>query len=206
MWIRNRQNGPDDGRGSGMKEAADTAARDSGGFFGDRRGSVMVIVAVSTAALMGLMALGIDLGALFNARSEAQRAADAAALAGASAFLDVDQSSVVRTAESRARDYATENEIRNAPIAESDVSVWVDTDSATVRALVRRAGVSTWFARLFGIDSVDIGAEATAWAGEAGAAQCVKPFAVPDMWEETTDDTNGNRIWDPGERWRFRRR
>ncbi len=30
-----------------------------------------------------------------------------------------------------------------------------------------------------GSTTVDIGAEATAWAGEAGAAQCVKPFALP---------------------------
>jgi hypothetical protein len=31
----------------------------------------------------------------------------------------------------------------------------------------------------------------------------VKPFAVPDMWQETSDDVNGNRIWDDGERWKY---
>jgi hypothetical protein len=31
----------------------------------------------------------------------------------------------------------------------------------------------------------------------------VKPFAVPDMWEETADDLNGNRVWDAGEQWRY---
>lgn len=169
----------------------------------DERGAVMLVVAVTAVALMGMMALGIDLGALFNARSEAQRAADAAALAGASAFLDVDNTLVVREAETRARTFATSNEIRNEAIAPEDVEVWVDTDSATVRAFVRREGLPTWFARVLGIDSVDVGAEATAWAGQAGAAQCVKPFAIPDLWEETTDDTNGNRIWDENERWRY---
>ena len=54
----------------------------------DQRGSVMVVVAMSMTALLAMLALGIDLGALFNARSEAQRAADAAALAGASALLE----------------------------------------------------------------------------------------------------------------------
>ncbi|MGD2047794.1 MAG: pilus assembly protein TadG-related protein, partial [Gemmatimonadota bacterium] len=54
----------------------------------DERGSVTVIVVAAMAALLAMLALGIDLGGLFNARSEAQRAADAAALAGASAFLE----------------------------------------------------------------------------------------------------------------------
>ena len=43
----------------------------------DERGSVTVIVALSMTAIIALLALGIDLGGLFNARSEAQRAADA---------------------------------------------------------------------------------------------------------------------------------
>lgn len=169
----------------------------------DQRGSVSVIVALSMSALLALLALGIDLGALFDARSEAQRAADAAALAGASAFLDFQQSQAHQAAVSRATEFATGNSIRSEPIAAEDVSVAVDVDASTVRARVRRDGVPTWFARLVGIDSVDIGAEATAWAGSAGAAQCVKPFAVPDMWEERSDDLNGNRIWDEGERWSY---
>lgn len=169
----------------------------------DDRGSVSVIVALSMSALLALLALGIDLGALFDARSEAQRAADAAALAGASAFLDYQQDQARQAAVQRAVEFATSNEIRSEPIAAEEVTVSVNLDSATVRAHVRREAVPTWFARLFGIDAVDIGAEATAWAGQAGAAQCVKPFAVPDLWDETTDDANGNRIWDEGERWSY---
>ncbi len=169
----------------------------------DERGSVTVLVALSMTALVGLLALGIDLGALFNARSEAQRAADAAALAGASAFLDYQQAQARGEAVDRAVEFATSNEIRNQPVAPEEVSVWVNLDSSSVRAAVRRDGVPTWFARLLGFDAVDIGAEATAWAGAAGAAQCVKPFALPDMWEETSDDSNGNRLWDEGEQWRY---
>ncbi|MDX1494479.1 MAG: pilus assembly protein TadG-related protein [Longimicrobiales bacterium] len=169
----------------------------------DERGSVTVMVAISMTALVALLALGIDLGALFDARSEAQRAADAAALAGASAFLEYQESQARTVAIQRATDYATSNEIRSEPINSEEVSVWVNLDSSTVRAAIRRNGIPTWFARLVGIDSVDIGAEATAWAGESGTAQCVKPFAVPDMWEETTDDLNGNRLWDEGESWSY---
>ena len=169
----------------------------------DERGSVTVMVALTITAVIALLALAIDLAALFDARSEAQRAADAAALAGASAFLEYQQDYARGVAVDRAVEYATSNVIRGEPVAAEDVTVTVNEDSATVRAHIRRAGVATWFARLFGVDAVDIGAEATAWAGEAGAAQCLKPFAIPDMWHETTDDLNGNRIWDEGERWRF---
>jgi hypothetical protein len=161
------------------------------------------MIAVSMTALIALVALGIDLGALFSARSEAQRAADAAALAGASAFLEYQEAQAYSEAVKRATEFATSNEILNTEIAREEVSIWVDMDSSTVRAAVRRNGVPTWFARLLGTDAVDIGAEATAWAGTSGAAQCVKPFALPDLWEETTDDTNGNRLWDEGEHWRY---
>ncbi|MCG6986957.1 MAG: pilus assembly protein TadG-related protein [Gemmatimonadetes bacterium] len=169
----------------------------------DEHGSVALIVVLGMAAFLGLLALGIDLGALFNARSEAQRAADAAALAGASAFLDTPPGQIQQTAVERAKQYASSNEIRNQPIDPADISVRVNLDSATVSVGVRRNGVPTWFARLVGIDSVDIGADATAWAGEAGAAQCVKPFALPDMWYEATQDLNHNRIWDPDEHWKY---
>jgi hypothetical protein len=169
----------------------------------DQRGSVSVTVAISMTALLAVLALGIDLGGLLNARAEAQRAADAAALAGASAFLEYQQDQAYQEAQRRAVDFAVQNEIRNERVRAEDVTVWVNTDSSTVRAAIRREGIPTWFARMFGVDQVDIGAEATAWAGAAGAAQCVKPFAVPDLWEETNDDANGNRLWDENERWRY---
>jgi uncharacterized membrane protein YgcG len=169
----------------------------------DERGSATVIVALTMTGLIALLALGIDVGALFNARSEAQRAADAAALAGASAFLEFQQENARSVAVERAMTFATSNNIRSTPIAPEDVTIAVNVDSSTVRARVRRNGVPTWFARIFGVDGVDVSAEATAWAGPAGAAQCVKPFAVPDMWEEKTQDLNQNRIWDEGERWTY---
>jgi len=180
-----------------------SAARRMFGVASDERGSVSVLVGVALAALLALLALGVDLGGLFSARSEAQRAADAAALAGASAFLEYQGAKAEQVAVDRAVELASNNAIRSAPVDPEDVSVWVDRDSSTVRAAVRRDGVPTWFARLVGIDAVDVSAEATAWAGAAGAAQCVKPFAVPDMWEESSDDLNQNRIWDEGERWKY---
>ncbi len=51
-----------------------------------QRGVTLVFVALALVGLLGVMALAIDLGILYVARSEAQRAADAAALAGAEVF------------------------------------------------------------------------------------------------------------------------
>ncbi|HSM61499.1 MAG TPA: pilus assembly protein TadG-related protein [Longimicrobiales bacterium] len=172
-------------------------------YWSDRRGSAVALVAVSLTALVSLLALGIDVGMLFNARSEAQRAADSSALAGASAFLDYPAEEAPEPAEQRALEYAVQNHIRKEIITESEVAVSVNVDSATVTVFIRRTGVPTWFARLLGRDEVPIGAQATAQASDAGTAQCLKPFAVPDMWQETSDDRNGNQIWDEGERWNF---
>jgi Flp pilus assembly protein TadG len=172
-------------------------------FWRDEKGSATALVAVSLTALVSIMALGIDLGMLFNARSEAQRAADAAALAGASAFLDFPADEAPKPAAQRAIDYATRNSIRREVILPTEVSVLVNRDSATVTVTVRRAEVPTWFAKVFSVSEVAIGATATAQASDAGTAQCLKPFAVPDAWEETTEDRNRNRIQDPGEIWDF---
>src|SRR5688500_19227772 len=56
-----------------------------------QRGAVMIFVAVSLAACLAFAVLAIDVGAIFVTRVQLQNAADAAALAGASALLDGDQ-------------------------------------------------------------------------------------------------------------------
>jgi len=48
-----------------------------------RRGSVLPLVAFMTVALMGLLALAIDLGMVAVARNQCPNAADASAMAGA---------------------------------------------------------------------------------------------------------------------------
>jgi hypothetical protein len=52
-----------------------------------QRGQAVLLVAVSLSALIGLAALAIDVATLYVARSEAEKTADQAALAGAKAFV-----------------------------------------------------------------------------------------------------------------------
>ena len=52
----------------------------------NERGITIVLVAFSLLSLLGMAALAIDVSTLYVAHGEAQRAADAAALAGARMF------------------------------------------------------------------------------------------------------------------------
>lgn len=51
--------------------------------FGDESAQVLVLVVLSMGALLGMMALAIDVGQVFSVKRQLQAAADAAALAGA---------------------------------------------------------------------------------------------------------------------------
>lgn len=167
------------------------------------RGAVTVLVAVSMLAILGFCALAIDMGMLYVAHNDAQRAADAAALAGASAFLEQDAALAEPVARARAMDYALRNTFQNGPIDSSEVEIRVVPESSLVGVRVQRDSVPTLFARVLGIRHVPIGAYAAAEAVQAGNARCLKPFAVPDMWNDANGDTNGDRVWDNGESWTF---
>ena len=167
------------------------------------RGATLVFVAVAMGALFGFLALAIDLGMLFVARNDAQRAADAAALAGASAFLEYQGAAGVIPANQRAMEYALRNTFQNGPIDSNEVTIEVLPESLRVGVWVQRDSVQTLFARTLGMRWLPIGAYAAAEAADAGSAKCLKPFALPDLWHDENDDTNGNRVWDGDEIWRF---
>jgi len=167
------------------------------------RGATLVLVALSMAALLGFLALAIDLGMMYTAHSDAQRAADASALAGASAFLDNSAAAAVTPARQRALEYAQRNTFQNGPIDSANVAITVLQDSAKVGVYVHRDSVRTYFARVLGIRTVPIAAFAAAQAIQAGAAKCLKPFALPDMWSDANSDKNGDRVMDNGEQWTF---
>ena len=161
----------------------------------NERGSTIVLVAIAITALLSMVALAVDMGLLFTARGEAQRVADAAALAGAGGFIESpDNETHVRN---RAIEYGGLNEVRKTSVVLEPEDVVVDMANKRVTVTVRRttergSAIGTWFARIFGVDEVDVVAQATAEAIPAGGATCMKPFAVPDAW----DDEDGNGSYD----------
>lgn len=153
----------------------------------DERGATIVFVSLAMAALLSMVALAVDVGMLYTARGEAQRAADAAALGAASAaFLDSPAPGNEQAARNEAVRIGGENTVQGDPVVidpEEDVEVDLPNQRVTVtvrRVASRGTAVLTWFARVFGVGQADVGAVATAEAALANAAVCVKPFAVPD--------------------------
>lgn len=168
---------------------------------GDRRGATLVLIVVILLGTLGILALAIEIGMLMTARSEAQRTADGAALAGASVWMDIDEPlNVVAEAEARAMEVANANYVRTEAVAPEDVIIAVIPDSMKVRVQVRRTGIATWFARVLGINEAAVSAVAAANVELGGAARCFAPFAIPDIWNETDDD---DPWWETGDAWDF---
>ena len=178
-----------------------------------RRGATAVFVAVALAALLGMVALAVDVGMLMKVRSDAQRAADAAALAGAQDFLNPMTPTLKNTALYHALEYASRNYVGWSYVDTSGVIVidsgaryvgntpeayvQVMPDTQKVRVFIRRSTTATWFGHMLGIDFVPITVKAAAQAVDAGTGKCVKPFAIPDMWADPNDDINRyNRLQD----------
>jgi hypothetical protein len=158
----------------------------------------LVFVAGGIVAFLSASTLAIDLGMLMTARAQAQNAADAGALGGATAlvfnsFTDRTPSGpVVRSAISAAQ---TNPVIGVAPsVLTADVTFPNDPSGQPTRVKVnvfrttaRGNPVPTFMARLFGISTANIVATATAEAQFANAETCVAPFTVPDKWKENSD-------------------
>ena len=167
----------------------------------DERGMTMAFVAMGFMAFLTATTLAIDVGMYMSARSQAQNAADAGALAGAIAlgFNDFDNRNVGGPAVSAALSAAQANAmIGEAPsVLATDVTFPNDPAGNPTRVKVsvyrnseRDNEIPTIFGKIFGVDSVNIAATATAEASQASAMTCVKPFMIPDRWQEASGSFN----------------
>jgi hypothetical protein len=143
---------------------------------------------VCSTVILGMGALALDVGRLYVARSELQRAADSAALAGASAYLGdaslVQGPTLGQLACERAQDFSSSNWTFGAPtlldaadvvvgrLDLNDFTSTLDTSGAVrfnaVQVTVRRTanssngGIPYLFARVFGHSEGGVAASATA--------------------------------------------
>jgi len=156
-----------------------------------RRGVTAVIVVVSLTTLFAFAALTVDVGILYNTRSELQRTSDAASLAGTMALLDENRlrgaselDAVIDSARSEVDSYASYNKVGRDTVAvsSSDVAVGYlrDPTDATeamdfsdpsrynaVRVLTRRDSavngpIGLTFSWIFGHKTANVTASATA--------------------------------------------
>ena len=158
-------------------------------------GAAIAFVAVCMLALLGTAALAVDVGMLMNARTEAQRVADLAALAGAGVLAT--QPTNATLAELEAISFAAQNNVNGSAAVVQSQDVDVDVVNGLVRVRVERSSargnpVQTFFAQAFGVHTVDVGAEGAAQVFGATGASCLLPVALPDRWANF-----GSAEWDP---------
>jgi len=156
-----------------------------------RRGGTIVYVTIFVSAMFGFLALSVDMGRLYVAKAELQRAADAAAHAAAWQLLNEDRlkpyvlDDILDAARRQAADMAAANDVLDAaPIVDSlqdvvigrlddlsdleepmsfgDEERW-NAVSVTVQRNAERGGsILLYFASILGFSEKDLGAQATA--------------------------------------------
>jgi hypothetical protein len=171
-------------------------------------GMSFVFVGFGLVAFLAASMLAIDVGMLMTARNQAQNSADAGALAGATAlyFDNFDDRSASGPAVTSAIDGATANAVmaETVSVSPADVEFLNDPttgDSNRVKVTVHRTAakgnplsllvartLSIATAGMFGMETSDMRAAATAEASPANAMTCVKPFTIPDKWKEVGSD------------------
>ena len=150
----------------------------------NERGVTVLIVGITLLALIAMAALAIDVASLYQARGEAQRAADAAALAGARMFVSSSFISrpgiwdLTTLCENSPSSTAAVNQQVNLAAATNSIagqpatitSINCDFDNLhnntnpRVTVTVGRTGAPAFFSRIFGPSGTTVSATATAEA------------------------------------------
>jgi hypothetical protein len=132
------------------------------------RGQAAVLTVIFLVALLGAFALVLDVGSWMREQRGAQSAADAAALAGAQALPES-----TGTSSALASEYLAANDGGTGEFTWS--SGRLANDTITVKVKRDAPGV---FAKLFGVDSVEVDAKASARSGSVDRARYAAPIAV----------------------------
>lgn len=138
----------------------------------DQRGQAMVLTVLFLAVLLAIAAAVLDVGAWYRADRKLQATADAAALAGAQALPENPAQ-----AQALASEYADKND---GGVESSNISITTSVmpnDTIRVRAEKPMPG---FFAKVFGLDSVQVGAVAKARTGVPNQAKWAAPVAVDE--------------------------
>ena len=172
---------------------------------------MLIQVAVGLLALMGFSAMVFDLGGLMVARNEAQNLADAGALAGAVARAFDEPGTADPAADGITVESIKSTVNRQYILGEQKHGLTWSWDcpaepivpagvTTCVRVNVFRDGTNSssrlpvFFAQAFGLADQNTRATATAIAGDATGSNCLKPWLIPDKF----NDVNGNGQFDIG--------
>ncbi|MBL7061082.1 MAG: hypothetical protein ISS13_04540 [Actinobacteria bacterium] len=138
----------------------------------NERGQVAVIAALLIVCLLGMAALVIDVGSIYEERRQTQTVADAAALAGAQDLPEYPGQAI-----QTAIDYAGLNGVA---ISEDNIQIfetYVPNDTITVTPTDVDAPL--FFAKVLNVNSATVNATATAIAGGALSMTGLMPWTIP---------------------------
>jgi Putative Flp pilus-assembly TadE/G-like len=175
------------------------------------RGAMLILVALSIAALIAFNTFVIDYGVMWVGRRQAQNAADAGALAGAVSMAFDANGWTDRTPAGPARTSAQQTALINFIWGQApDVNIatdvfFTDTPAAlcapdpngntpcirvdVYRNQARGNALPVLFGGSVGLLSTGVRATATARVAVANASDCLKPWAIPDKWLDVYDVT-----------------
>jgi Flp pilus assembly protein TadG len=127
------------------------------------------------------VAIAVDVGLLYAARTQSQRAADAGALAGAQVFTYLPADSDTEdVAENYAKKLAMANATLGQQITDLEVTAVADAVNRRVTVTVAR-NEPTVFAKIFNVNTAAVTTTAVAEASDtATAGTCVKPIFIPN--------------------------
>lgn len=164
-------------------------------YLSDDSGAVVVIVAIVMTALIGVAAIAVDQGYLYDTRHQLQSAADAAALAGCSRLIETRDSGAARAA---AIDYAARNANgAGTGLTVDSVTVDMGAEPWSVRVAVSRP-VPAWFAGIFGIQSTTVHAVSKAAKYPLIGAKNLMPWGIPIMRDNDVEAVEAVVVSDTG--------
>jgi Flp pilus assembly protein TadG len=148
-----------------------------------QRGSIVAMTAILMVALIAILGLAVDFGTAYTARTFAQHAADAGALAGADTYAQYNPATQTM-ATANAQTAAEQNKVLGQALTATNVTV--SFPAAPVGVDRVRVDVSTtiptFFLRVLGQkwSQVTIGAHAIAEAapGTTGGTTCLRPLWI----------------------------
>jgi putative Flp pilus-assembly TadE/G-like protein len=136
----------------------------------DSRGQAMVLTVVFLTVLLGAAALSLDVGSWYHQKRQLQAKADAAALAGAQA-LPLSTSD----AQALAIQYAAEN---GGTLNTSDITFSTDYTTNDTISVKMSEPAPGFFSKLFGLNTVTVGAHAAARSDKFDQAKYAAPIGV----------------------------
>jgi Flp pilus assembly protein TadG len=199
------------GRPQSFKAGSRASIRRMRAFGRSESGAVAIFTAIILAVLLGMVALVVDIGHLATVKNELQNAADAAALAGARAlvftpgepvqqFMPLPDTPYCSQAVQWAQNTINQSDAQNLVINLVQTGVWDWQSNTFTASEICQAGVNavhvvvqrndsanqpitTWFARIFGVDTMSASAQATAALGnDVGQCSGWGPIALTKDW------------------------